>query len=389
MNIGIAAPIEIASLKRHLPDLSEHELKLGLGGTAVNILIDGFINAGHFVTVFTLDSTITKTCIVQGPHLKIVIGHFRLGSRFKWFDFCRSEYMQIYKFIQLEKSLDIVNAHWSYEFAIGAILSKVPHLITFRDHSQTILKLTKHPYRLTRLLMDSWVRLKGKNFSFNSLYLKELIKLQGEVIPNPIKSIEISAAKIFDRGKIKFKICYIANGWDYRKNPEAALEGFSLLIQEFTNVELHLIGSGFESFGNNFDRVSKNGLSSKVFFRGPLKHNEFMSELSDFDIMLHTAREESFGNNLIEAMAKGIPIVAGKSAGAVPWVLENGKSGCLVDIESPEDIAAGLKRLLSDSKYYDTLSLNGINNLKTRFIQEQVCNIYLDVFKSIIGKHGI
>jgi len=388
MNIGIAAPIEIASLQNHLPHLTPIELKLGLGGTAINILIDGFINQGHHVTVFTLDLNIKSKYIIEGPNLKVIIGHFRVNSKWKWFDFCRKEYLQIQQFILEEKSnIDIVNAHWSYEFAIGTILAKVPHIITFRDHAQSILKLTKHPYRLTRLLMDNWVRRKGANFSYNSFYLKELIGLKGITIPNPIRDSEIGEARVYPQGKDRFKICYIANGWDYRKNPEAALEAFYLLQKEKNNIELHMIGSGFEHNGSNFNTIQEKGWGNEVYFHGRMSHTQLMEALKQYDILLHTAREESFGNNLIEAIAKGIPVLAGKTAGAVPWVLADGLAGCLTDVENPTEIAKDLLHLISDSPYYEKLSENGITNLQTRFTQDIVCKNYTDNFEKIVLKN--
>lgn len=386
MNIGIAAPVEISSLQNHLTNLTENELKLGLGGTAINILIDGFIKAGHKVTVFTLDPIIKDKYILEGPYLKVILGHFRASSKWKWVDFCRKEFLQIKRFIKEEEhNVDIINAHWSYEFAIGAMLSKPPHLITFRDHSQTILKMTWHPYRLTRLIMDMWVRKKGKRFSFNSLYLKSLIKKEGLVIPNPIRESEIGSSRKFPIKKGKIKICFIANGWGYGKNPECAIEAFYLLQKQIQNVELHLIGHGYIEKGKKYDFVCKNKRDKNVRFRGGMKHNELLKELNQFDLLLHTSREESFGNNLIEAMAKGIPVVAGKLSGAVPWVLDNGFAGCLTNVESPEEIARDLQRLLTDADYYEELSKNGIKNLHNRFIQEKVCALYIEEFKRILN----
>jgi glycosyltransferase involved in cell wall biosynthesis len=388
MNIGIAAPIEVASLKKHLLNLTSEELTLGLGGTAINILIDGFISDGHHVTVFTLDRTLKKMHLLEGPNLKIYLGTFRTSLKYKILDFCRVEYRQIQNFIELEKdNIDIINAHWSYEFAIGTILSKMPHLITFRDHSQSILKLTKHPYRLTRLFMDLWVRKRGKNFSFNSTYLKSLVGVEGAVIANPIKNSEITNAKKHPGKDRKVKICYIANGWDYRKNPESAIDGFNLLMaNKDINAELHLIGKGFEPEGEHYNHLTKNGILNNILFRGPMPHVALMEELKGFDIMLHTAREESFGNNLIESMAKGIPVIGGQSAGAVPWVLDYGKAGYLVDIESPVKIAEALFTLINDSVLYEQLSMKGISNLQSRFSQEKVCDAYINEFLKILNK---
>jgi glycosyltransferase involved in cell wall biosynthesis len=49
----------------------------------------------------------------------------------------------------------------------------------------------------------------------------------------------------------------------------------------------------------------------------------------------------------LEAMAKGLPIVAAR-ASAVPEVVTDGECGILVEPDSPGDLAAALDRLLSD-----------------------------------------
>ncbi|WP_162418347.1 glycosyltransferase family 4 protein [Cyclobacterium roseum] len=386
MNIGIASPINISELKIHLKNLKRTEENLGLGGTAINIIIDGLIKNGHKVTVFTLDPTVKEKHILEGPKLKVIIGHFRSSNKIKTFDFCRKEIKQIKLFINEEKeNLDIVNAHWSYEFAIGTILSKVPHLITFRDDSFRILKLTKHPYRLSRLLMDLWVRKKGKHFSYNSPYLKSGINLAGDIIPNPINDYEIEQKRVYPTKK-EIQICYVANGWTYFKNPETALLAFNIANTKIKNIKLTMIGEGLGESSKNYKQICKKGLNMNVIFRGKLPHRKFLKELHNFDIMLHTAREESFGNNIIEAMAKGIPVIAGKNSGAVPWVLNYGAAGCLIDIEKPEIVANAIAKLVNDKYYYEKLSIEGLSNVVKRFSQKEICRNYIELYKNIVCK---
>ena len=387
MRIGIAGPIKVSSLKQHLVNLTDYDKKLGLGGTAINEIIDGFIKEGHYITVFTLDPSITKKYVLEGPNVKIIFGNFRVNSKIKYIDFCQKEFRQIRNFILEEKNnIDIVNAHWSYEFAIGTILAKTPHLITFRDYAPRVLKFQKHIYRFFRLLMDIWVRKNGKNFSFNSNYLKDVINVNGVVIPNSFKEENIKEHKISPVLKNKIKICCISNGWGKLKNTEAALEAFYILKKQIKNVELHLFGKGYEPKGENFKKMEREGLNDCVFYRGEFSHNKLMQELAASDILLHTSKEESFGNILIEAMANGVPVIAGENSGAVPWVLDYGKAGCLVDIEKPQEIANKLKLLITNKNKYEEYSINGRNNLKNRFSQKIVCQKYINEYIRIVNE---
>lgn len=390
MNIGIAAPIQVYSLKEHLNNLTEDDLTLGLGGSAINILIDGFIKAGHNVTVFTLDRKIKHKYVIEGENLKIIFGHFRSSTKYKMLDFDRKEYKQIAQFIKEEKdSIDIVNAHWSYEFAIGTILSDVPHLITFRDHAQTILRVVKRPYLITRLLMNTWVKSKAKNVMFNSPILKERIGLEGLIIPNPIKDTYITNSRKFPKDKNIFYICFIANSSYYLKNPINALKAFSI-FQNNNDIraELHFIGNEYSPESKIAQIAKNNNWDKNVIFKGDIKFEQMMEALDFYDLLLHTSREESFGNTLIEAMAKGIPVIGGVKSGAVPWVLDNGKAGCLVDVEDVNNIAEALAYILSNPLYYEQLSSSGINNLKNRFSQKSICSLYVDIYNKIINTYS-
>ncbi|MGY6648827.1 glycosyltransferase family 4 protein [Wenyingzhuangia sp. IMCC45574] len=382
MKIGIAAPIEVYSLKEHFSHLSEFDLSLGLGGTAVNIIIDGLLKAGHQVTVFTLDTKVRGKHVIEGAQLKIIFGAFRAKARFKTLDFCYKEFKQIQSFIKQEgDSLDVINAHWSYEFAIGALLV-YPNktIVTFRDDAPSILKILKHPYRVTRLCMDAWVRKKAKFKTYNSPYLSKLIGLKGEVIGNPIFDDKLTAPRKLHGTEEAFKICFIANGTDFRKNPHTAVKAFQLIKKKHTHTELFFIGKGYEAGGE----LAKEYHQIKgIHFLGFQKHEYLLERLKEFDLMLHTALEESFGNNLIEAMAKGMPVVAGKTAGAVPWVLDKGRAGVLVNITNPTLIAKAIDELIDNVSVYNTYSKRGFENVKERFSQSAVCEKYIEVYKKI------
>jgi len=385
MKIGVAGPVEIKSLSKYLDNLTADDLNLGLGGTAVNVIVEGFIKGGHQVVVFTLDLKIKSKKILEGENLKIVIGHFRGTGKQKTFDFCRKEYLQIRDMI-LESDVEVVNAHWSYEFAIGTILSGKKHLITFRDHATTVLKIHKRPYRLTRWLMDKWVKSKGVNFNFNSPYLKNKFGKWGlhyPYIPNPIKEEYISSSlRHYDRNQ-PFKICCVFNGWEKRKNPELAIKAFQQLLTRKYNAQLHFFGKDCEPKGIGNQWCINNNLCEKVFFHGFMSHVELLKEIKGMHLMLHTAIEESFGNNLIEAQALGLPVIAGSSSGAVPWVLDFGKAGLLVDITCEDEISQAIVRLIESKDLYQQISIAGLQNVQTRFSQSIVTESYMNLLTKV------
>ncbi len=72
----------------------------------------------------------------------------------------------------------------------------------------------------------------------------------------------------------------------------------------------------------------------------------------------------------IEAMALGCPVVSSDLPG-LAGVLENGVNALLVPPDSPEALAGGLRRVLSDHKLADLLSTNGSRDFAARFTIER------------------
>ena len=71
--------------------------------------------------------------------------------------------------------------------------------------------------------------------------------------------------------------------------------------------------------------------------------------------VLHS-QEESQGIVFAEAMATGLPVVATR-VGGVPDVVEDGKSGLLVDFSDVDSFAGAILELLRDNQYWENMSI--------------------------------
>ena len=210
MRIGIAGPIEIISLEKYLNNRTDGFPK-GMGGTSVNNLIHGLLELGHSIVVYSLDPGVEKTNILYGRNLTIYIGKYRNAARLRMKDFFAYEANQIGDFIRKDPP-DIVHAQWSYEYALGTLQNKVPHLITLRDVPIEILSKKKDLYRLIRLLIHIRVVNKGKHFTAVSPYLSEqkLMPRIDRIIGNSVLDQFIALnPKTLDYKKLKilFLLC--------------------------------------------------------------------------------------------------------------------------------------------------------------------------------------
>jgi glycosyltransferase involved in cell wall biosynthesis len=383
MHIGITGPIHLPSLNiDYCGDRSNWPE--GMGGSPVNSEINALIELGYKVSVFSLSPEVPIGSSFEWfeGNLSIFIGPYRKRARYRCLDLFYKErnYLKN-KILQIKPN--VVHAHWQYEWGWGALSSGIPTLLTCHDAPLSILKNQMDLYRVFRLIIAAIVLSKAKfltSVSPNTAKkLNFFTKKKITVIPNFIDNANF----LYHKGKsIKssIKLIMINNGFDGNKNVKIGIQSFNKLKLSLPNLELHLYG---DANGKNEDAEKwclKNDIMKDIYFHGSIPHNKLMIELSNADILIHTAFEESFGMILIEAMSMGIPVVAGAKTGGVPWILKDG-GGELVDISSINDITHGINKILNS---YNLYSIKANEIAKTRFSKKLVMEMYLKELKKII-----
>ena len=84
------------------------------------------------------------------------------------------------------------------------------------------------------------------------------------------------------------------------------------------------------------------------------------------DIFVGTAREEAFGQTLLEASASGLPVIAFR-AGGVPEATLDGETALLLDDMTAEAVLMAVDRLLADPALALRLGANGMARSATDF----------------------
>lgn len=158
----------------------------------------------------------------------------------------------------------------------------------------------------------------------------------------------------------------------------------------YPGVRMHLYGPDFGPGERAWSWAVEHRMEEAFVFHGWTPHTQTMRELAGMDILLHPALEESFGMTIAEAMALGLPVVAGQNSGAVPWVLgaENG-GGALVDVRSPGKIAEALLSILADSALYARYSIQGHVRASTYFSSSAVAQSYLEHYRRVLTEAGV
>jgi glycosyltransferase involved in cell wall biosynthesis len=170
-----------------------------------------------------------------------------------------------------------------------------------------------------------------------------------------------------------------------RKNILGLIEGFALLAARNAGAQLLLAGDGKDSaYGRQCRRRAEElGLSLRVVFLGSLSVEGLQEELSKAACLALCSFQETAPVIIEEAMAVGVPVVASNICG-IPFMVEDGVTGRLVDPADPRSIAAGLSDVL-ESANEEAMSVRSREVASRRFRASVVAQKTYDVYRSVLG----
>jgi len=162
------------------------------------------------------------------------------------------------------------------------------------------------------------------------------------VIPNPCPTIatepenlktHVSPVKVVFSGR-----------YGHRKGVYDLIDAFARANFKMP-VELYLFGDG------EVEQVKAAAASSvraeSIHVSGWLKHDEYLERLPHFDLLALPSYAETFGMSLVEAMGVGLPVISARSGG-VPYVVNDGVDGFLIDAGDVDALARKLECLVDD-----------------------------------------
>ncbi len=400
MHIAIVGPIATADIA-HLLDDDIMFLPQGYAGAPLlSSLMRELLQRGHVVSAFTLSNDMPLIAngvkVAKGQRFNM---HYCPMRPRAWQMNGRlvGRIVDLYKFERqalqnaiLSQCPDVIHAHWAYEFASAALATGLPHVVTCHDSPFAIARLysTSKPtisaYRWLRAFMAKKVLRSACQVTAVSPYMRD--QVQGithakiVVVPNPVDAKTLELARV-RKSPQSPQIAMVCNGWDARKNPKPGLIAFKLLQKNYPSAELHLYGSAFQLGQAAQTWCEANGIDRGLHFHGCVSHHTLLQKLSRHDVLLHTSLEESFGMVIAEAMAMGLPVVAGQSSGAVPWVV--GNCGFLCNVLKPQDIYQALLNILMPA-HYKHFSEQGSISINERFSTLVVVDSFFRFYEQAI-----
>ncbi|MBI5644301.1 MAG: glycosyltransferase family 4 protein [Deltaproteobacteria bacterium] len=124
------------------------------------------------------------------------------------------------------------------------------------------------------------------------------------------------------------------------------------------------------------------GLEGNIQFLGNVSHEELKKYYSEADIFINTSFWESFGMPIAEAMASGLPVIATR-VGGIPEVVQDGKTGLLVEFGDDRELAEAILKLLNDKPMRLSMGKAGRDRAGSMFSWDVIAKNLLSVYKGI------
>lgn len=116
-------------------------------------------------------------------------------------------------------------------------------------------------------------------------------------------------------------------------------------------------------------------LQGRVSFVSRLPHSRLVQHLREADLFVQpSVWGEPFPLSVLESLAAGLPVVASR-VGGLPEMVEDGRTGFLVEPDSPSALAEALLRLLNDRDLARAMGRAGRKRVEQMFSWESVADV--------------
>lgn len=158
---------------------------------------------------------------------------------------------------------------------------------------------------------------------------------------------------------------------------------------ENDNATLVIVGGASGRNGSTYEKkirsIAENiGGKKKVIFVPPQPHHILSTYYRAADVVLVPSRSESFGLVALEAAACGIPVIA-SSVGGLRDLIENNKTGILVEGWDPSLYAQSLSQLLTNPLESTEIAMNAVEKA-SQYTWGQTAECLLEIYESASSK---
>ncbi|MGA3027119.1 MAG: glycosyltransferase family 4 protein [Bryobacteraceae bacterium] len=165
------------------------------------------------------------------------------------------------------------------------------------------------------------------------------------------------------------------------KNQELLIRALPTVLARYPGCRLVLAGDG-PSRPALQQLAARLGVAASVEFAGLV--DDIAAVYRALDVFVFPSLAEPLGSSLLSAMSFGLPCVA-LARGAVPEVIENGRTGLLVEEPDPAAFTDAVLRLLDDTSLAARLGRAARQTVEERFIVARMAQETVELYRRAGG----
>jgi glycosyltransferase involved in cell wall biosynthesis len=137
------------------------------------------------------------------------------------------------------------------------------------------------------------------------------------------------------------------------------------------------------TYGGALRAMVQGKMADRVRFVGFIPNEELPRWYREADLLVLPSVYETFGIPLIEAMASGTPVLATRTGG-IPEVVEDGRTGVLVEPGSLEELAHGMRRLISDDALLRRMGKEARTRVVEKFSWDKTVSTLMQYYNEVL-----
>lgn len=164
------------------------------------------------------------------------------------------------------------------------------------------------------------------------------------------------------------------------------LEAFRQVCVSGFQANLRIVGTGSANVIDKIHQIiSEYGIQDCVTLLGQIDHRQISIEMQHAAFLVHPAWVDYSPNTVYEAMVAGLSVIATRTGG-LPYMVDEGETGYLVEARIPTDLAKSMISLLDNSQKQQRMGNNAMQKMRMRFDESNILNNLLAVYHDMIAR---
>lgn len=176
------------------------------------------------------------------------------------------------------------------------------------------------------------------------------------VIQNPV---DLSSYTFHKKKAIRPRIIWMRAFTDIY-NPYMAVRVAKRLSEKYDDFDMVMAGKDGPLSNEVKTMAKREGLEKKIHFPGYINMQQKLAYAAAYDIYICTNKIDNTPVSLTEFMQLGLPIVS-VNTGGIPYMIEDGKNGLLVDFDDDEAMFNKIMMLIRDQELAQSIIANAYN----------------------------